>query len=263
MESTPRGLTGPLRCDLALAQVGLARSRTHAKDLIESGVVRVKRDGALRSIDTASFLVLPTDQLSVEDSELTRFVSRAGLKLEAALEHRALGVGGFHCLDIGQSTGGFTDCLLRRGASFVTGIDVGSGQLDRGLKADPRVFAFEELNAREATWIEVIADAIPARGFDLVVIDVSFISLTLVVPEATNPRLKPSRLLALVKPQFEVGPKGLDAHGVVKDPSLLGPVHDKITASVRDRGWNVLDYFPSGLRGKDGNQEFFIYAEKP
>lgn len=263
MESTPRGLTAPLRCDLALAQLGLARSRSHAKELIETGGVQLVREGVTRKVGAASFLVLPTDALHVAPSELTRFVSRAGVKLERALEHLKLDVRDFHCLDIGQSTGGFTDCLLQRGAIHVTGIDVGRGQLDGGLRADARVRVHEEVNARETAWIDSIEASIPARGFDLVVVDVSFISLTYVLPAADEPRLKPARLLALVKPQFEVGPRGLDDHGVVKDPSLLGPVRDKVTASVRDSGWKVIDYFSSGLRGKDGNQEFFIYAEKP
>ncbi|HJV62068.1 MAG TPA: TlyA family RNA methyltransferase, partial [Albitalea sp.] len=190
---------------------------------------------------------------------------RGGLKLEGALKLCQIDVTGMTCLDVGQSTGGFTDALLQRGASRVVGVDVGHGQLHPKMRDDERVHALESINARHLS-ADVLCDAMPAGGFDLVVGDLSFISLSLVIP-ALAPLLRPGgTLLLLVKPQFELQPEYIGKGGLVKDASSFQLVQTRVRQACRDAGLWVRDYIPSPIAGGDGNHEFFVHAtrdEKP
>ena len=184
-------------------------------------------------------------------------MSRGGLKLEGALTAAGIDVSGKACLDVGQSTGGFTDCLLQRGAARVTGVDVGHGQLHDKLRRDPRVTAIEKVNARELTAEQVGSD------FDFVTGDLSFISSTLVLP-AIVPLLKPGGdLLLLVKPQFELQPGQVGKHGIVSDPALYAVVEQRLRDCCAALGLQVRGWYDSAVTGGDGNREFFIHATEP
>jgi 23S rRNA (cytidine1920-2'-O)/16S rRNA (cytidine1409-2'-O)-methyltransferase len=197
---------------------------------------------------------LPDDApLQVIDDAETRWVSRGGLKLDAALATSGIAVAGRRCLDVGQSTGGFTDVLLAHGAAEVVGVDVGHGQLSPKLRDDPRVRVIEGLNAR------AIGDAGLGR-FDLIVGDLSFISLTLVLP-ALAP-LADGDLLMLVKPQFELQPADIGKGGLVKDAAAYPRVEQRIRRACAEAGLEVRDYFASAIDGGDGNREFFVSARR-
>lgn len=201
-------------------------------------------------------------ELALADASESRFVSRGGLKLEAALRHIGLDVRGMVCLDVGQSTGGFTDCLLQHGAARVVGVDVGQGQLHERLRNNPQVLAIEKCNARELSVERLLALGGPqATGpFDCVVGDVSFISQTLIWP-ALVPLLKPGgHLLMLVKPQFELQPEHIGKGGLVKDPASHEQVKQRIRQACQDHGLTLRDYFESAITGGDGNREFFVWA---
>jgi 23S rRNA (cytidine1920-2'-O)/16S rRNA (cytidine1409-2'-O)-methyltransferase len=211
-------------------------------------------------------------------------VSRGGLKLEAALKQTGLNVAGLQCLDVGQSTGGFTDCLLQQGAAFVVGVDVGSAQLHPKLRADPRVLCVEGINARALDAADLVAayeDSTGADGqfdieegedtqagdfepeFDLIVADLSFISQTLVLP-AVVPLLKAGgTLLTLVKPQFELQPGQVGKGGIVKDAAMYVVVEQRLREACAELGLTVTAWFDSPIAGGDGNREFFIAARKP
>ncbi|MEY4283983.1 MAG: rRNA (cytidine-2-O)-methyltransferase TlyA [Pseudomonadota bacterium] len=201
-------------------------------------------------------------ELAVLDVAQTRYVSRGGLKLEGALRTTAWDLTGWRCLDVGQSTGGFTDCLLQHGAAQVVGLDVGHGQLHPSLQQDPRVVCIEGLNARS---VEPLDPRIPkaAQGFDLLVGDVSFISLTLVLP-ALVPMLKADgRLLMLVKPQFELQPQHIGKGGIVRDDALYPVVEQRLRQCCDELGLRVQAWLDSPITGGDGNREFFIQAVRP
>jgi len=206
---------------------------------------------------------LPDDaQFRVTNDDELRWVSRAGLKLEGALDQIALDVTGMHCLDVGQSTGGFTDVLLTRGAATVVGIDVGHGQLHDRLRADARVVALEEVNARELDQ-SPLGEHAPAEGFDLIVADLSFIALSKVVPHLGR-WLKPGgQAWMLIKPQFEGGKDHVGKGGVVKDPAQHARARDMVRRACTDLGWKVHKGFASPIAGGDGNLEFFIWAQSP
>jgi len=244
-----------MRADQLLVARGLAPSRTLAQRLIAAG--RVRADAA--PVRKASESLADDARLLLEPGDDERFVSRGGLKLAGALRSSGLDVRDLVCLDVGQSTGGFTDCLLQAGAARVVGLDVGHGQLHPRLRDDPRVVAIEGVNAR-GIGRAALAGALPPQGVDLVVVDVSFISLTLVLP-ALGPLAAPGgRLLALVKPQFEVGRAGLDRRGIVRSPDLYTQVRAKLSACARECGWAEPQWLESPIRGGDGNREFFIHA---
>jgi 23S rRNA (cytidine1920-2'-O)/16S rRNA (cytidine1409-2'-O)-methyltransferase len=268
-----------MRADVLLVERGLAPSRTAAQRLIAAGHV-FARDGDTRVALTKPGVTPAADTaLEVEASELDRFVSRGGLKLEGALTHVALDVTGSSCLDVGQSTGGFTDCLLQRGAAHVVGVDVGHDQLHARIRSDARVTCIEGVNARtlDAATLAGAALARPASepgdvgsrqrrsyrdGFDLIVADVSFISLTKVLPQWPPLLASGGRVLSLVKPQFEVGADNLARGGIVRDASLYAGVAQSIRAACANAGLRVVDYFASPITGTDGNHEFFVYAEE-
>lgn len=185
-----------------------------------------------------------------------KYVGRGALKLEAALDHFNIDVHGKTTLDIGASTGGFTDCMLQRGAKKVYAVDVGHGQLDWKLRNDPRVIVLEKVNARSLS-----REHIPEL-VDLCVIDVSFISLTLILPNAFDLLTSAGVILALIKPQFELQRSDVGKGGIVRDPGLHRKAQDKIVAFVTHLGHVVTGIVPSAITGADGNQEFFVCMRK-
>jgi 23S rRNA (cytidine1920-2'-O)/16S rRNA (cytidine1409-2'-O)-methyltransferase len=252
------------RIDIYLVEKGFFPSRTKAQDAIKAGSVSLKEGEKIRLITIPSELMdddRPAEIL-IQKSSVDRYVSRAGLKLDRALNFLQLNVEDWNVLDVGISTGGFSDCLLQRGASSIVGIDVGHNQLSLKIKANPRVRLFEGVNAREIHKNENVLKTKPAEGFNLVVVDVSFISLTLVLPSVMQLLHAEGLILALVKPQFEVGPEGLGKNGIVKNEKLYGQVQQKIEECVKSLGGMDIRYFESELEGKDGNKEFFIFFKK-
>jgi 23S rRNA (cytidine1920-2'-O)/16S rRNA (cytidine1409-2'-O)-methyltransferase len=248
------------RADVLLVARGLAPSRTAAQRLIGGGRVDWLR-GERREAVTRPAQELPLDaDVRVAADAADRYVSRGGLKLEGALQHSAIDPSGCVCLDVGQCTGGFTDCLLQHGATRVVGIDVGHDQLHARLRDDPRVVAIEGCNAR-AIGPQTLGETMPDAGFALIVVDVSFISLTLVLPALPALLAGGGTLLALVKPQFEVGRAGLGKGGIVRDAASYPLVEAKIRACCREQHLAVCDYFDSPIGGSDGNREFFIWTE--
>ncbi|MCX8097443.1 MAG: TlyA family RNA methyltransferase [Casimicrobiaceae bacterium] len=245
------------RADVALVERGLAASRTLARRLIEGGHVHMLCGGQRRSVTRPSEVVPAEARLEVDSAPILDYVSRGGLKLAGALAHLKLDVGGLRCLDVGQSTGGFTDCLLAHGAAQVVGIDVGHGQLHPKLACDPRVIAYEGIHARN------LPPELAPGPFDLIVADVSFISLTQVLPICPGRLAPDGRVLALVKPQFEVGRSALGKGGIVRDPARFDEVRQRVCSAAQGLGFDILDYFPSPIAGGDGNREFFLYAQRP
>lgn len=253
---------GMQRADALLVAKGLAPSRTRARQLIEDG--KVQADG--EPVTKAGHLLPGSTLFVVEDDEQSRFVSRGALKLEAALDASELDVTGMTCLDVGQSTGGFSDCLLQRGAARVVGVEVGHGQLHPRLAADPRCITLEGINARQLS-ADLLAEHFPPGGFDLIVCDASFISLRLLMPRWPALLAHGGQILALVKPQFEVGPDKLAKGGVVRDPSLFEWVEDVTHKAAHEAGLAVRGWFESPLIGGgvgniDGNREFLIWMQK-
>jgi 23S rRNA (cytidine1920-2'-O)/16S rRNA (cytidine1409-2'-O)-methyltransferase len=250
-------MTCIMRADQLLVERGLAASRAQAQRLIASGVRWLHPSGGWKSVDKNGD-ELPRDaELQLLDRSEARYVSRGGLKLEGALKVAGVDVAGMRCLDVGQSTGGFTDCLIAHGAAHVTGVDVGHGQLHERLRRDPRVTAIEKVNARELDAARVGSD------YDLVTGDLSFISLTLVMPALVG-LLKPGGvLLMLVKPQFELQPGQVGKRGIVTDTSLFPVVEQRIRACVALLGLPVRGWIESPVTGADGNREFFVHATKP
>jgi len=245
-----------MRADQLILQRGLAPTRSAAQRLIEHGAVRWLGPRGWAVPKKAGEDLPEGCEIEVTDDAELRWVSRAGLKLDAALTHTGLVVTGWHVLDVGQSTGGFTEVLLARGAASVVGVDVGHGQLHERVRADPRVTALEGINARHLE-----AAQLPRASFDLVVTDLSFISLTLVL-DALVP-LAARDLLLLAKPQFELQPGGIGKHGLVNDPVAHGHVRSRMQAACDKRGLVLRDYFESTVAGGDGNREHFVWAQKP
>jgi len=237
------------RLDLVLVARGLAGSREKAQALIMAGDVMVSGQKAVKSGQTID----PEAAISV--SAPPRYVSRGGLKLEAALRCFAVDPKGWVCLDIGASTGGFTDCLLQHGALRVHAIDVGTNQLDWRLRSDGRVRSQEHRNARELSAQDL------GELVELLVCDVSFISVTLLLP-ALVPLLTPAgQMIILVKPQFEVGKGQVGKGGIVRDPALHQAATARVEAAVRGAGFETA-LMPSPILGAEGNKEFLLYARR-
>ena len=251
-----------MRIDQLLVERGLAASRSQAQRLIAGGVKWQQPDGAWRTVVKNRDEVPESAALELLDDAESRYVSRGGLKLEGALKATGVKVSGLRCLDVGQSTGGFTDCLLQQGAAEVVGIDVGHGQVHPRVRDDERVICIEGVNARELMPDdERIPDA--EAGFDVLVGDVSFISLTMVLPGVV-PFLKPGgKLLMLVKPQFELQPENIGKNGLVKDPAMYPVIEKRIRTSLSELGLKVTGWYDSAIDGGDGNREFFVQATKP
>jgi 23S rRNA (cytidine1920-2'-O)/16S rRNA (cytidine1409-2'-O)-methyltransferase len=236
-----------VRLDVMLAERGLAESREKAQALVLAGDVTVDGVPARK----------PGQQVSAEVELKVRnrpaHVSRGGLKLEAAIDSFGIDVAGRVCLDVGASTGGFTDCLLQHGATRVHAVDVGSGQIDWKLRNDARVVLRERLNARYLRFEDI------GELVDLAVCDVSFISATLILP-AIGPLLQPAgEMVVLVKPQFEVGREQVGKGGIVRDPQLHGAACARIEAAVRQMNFET-SVMESPILGAEGNKEFLLYA---
>ena len=247
-----------MRIDQLLVQRGLASTRSQAQRLIGAGV-RCRSAGVWRVIVKNGELVPPDCEIDLQGGAEARFVSRGGLKLEGALAQAGVRPAGWRCLDVGQSTGGFTDCLLQQGAAQVVGIDVGHGQLHARLRADPRVTCLEGLNARHPAELAQHPE-LSRESFDLLVGDLAFISQTLALP-AVVPLLRPGGvLLMLVKPQFELQPGQVGRGGIVADAGLYSQVEQRIRQAHRAAGLLVSDYFASPIAGGDGNREFFVHS---
>lgn len=283
-----------MRIDQLLVARGLASTRSQAQRLIADGVQWRKGD-EWKTVAKNGDEVPEDAPIQLMDDSEARYVSRGGLKLEAALKKVGLSVTGLACLDVGQSTGGFTDCLLQHGAASVVGVDVGSAQLHPSLREDPRVLCIEKVNARALVATDLIAAYAYSTGadgqfsaenegddedgagdedeevsvsefapeFDLIVADLSFISQTLVLP-AVVPFLKAGgTLLTLVKPQFELQPGQVGKGGIVKDDAMYPLVEQRLRDACAALDLTVTDWFDSPIDGGDGNREFFICAHKP
>ncbi|WP_369602124.1 TlyA family RNA methyltransferase [Hahella sp. SMD15-11] len=249
------------RIDKLLVQKGLIASRSLAQQLIRAHAVEVRTGTGWQTV-TRPAAAFPEDTpLRILDHDLLRYVSRGGIKLEGALRHTGLDVHDTLCLDVGQSTGGFTDCLLQHGAAKVVGVEVGHDQLHDSLKADPRIVTLEGINARDM--IDTVRPYLGDQGADLAVMDVSFISQRLVVPEVVECLRPAGHFLALVKPQFELGPEALNDKGIVRDPSRYAELETTTKTLYAEAGMTVLDWFDSPIAGGDGNREFFILARRP
>ena len=248
-----------MRIDQLLVERGLAASRSQAQRLIAGGVKWQLPDGSWRAIVKNRDEVPDGAALELLDDAESRYVSRGGLKLEGALKATGVLVEGLRCLDVGQSTGGFTDCLLQHGAAEVVGIDVGHAQVHSRISQDERVVCIEGVNARELVpGDERIPEAL--EGFDLVVGDVSFISLTLVLPGVVH-LLKPTgQLLMLVKPQFELQPGQVGKGGIVKDDSHFPFIENRVRTALSELDMQVTAWLDSPIEGGDGNHEFFVQA---
>ena len=258
-----RELNGMARADALLVERGLAPSRAVAQRMIEGGRVSWRRGHGDEAVAKSS-LSLPLDaELSVIADEDDRYVSRGGLKLAGALKRSGINPDGLICLDVGQSTGGFTDCLLQAGARQVIGVDVGHDQLHPRLRDDKRVVCVEGVNAREMDAATLGAD-FPPGGFDLIVADLSFISLAKVLPQLPPLLATEGQMLLLIKPQFEVGADNLGKGGVVKDEKLYARVEADFRAAVAVENLKVCGWFNSPLIGGGvgnitGNREFFLW----
>lgn len=237
------------RLDAELVRRGLVRSRTEAQEAVRRGLVRVGGAPAAK----ASSLVGPEEPLELLGPPRP-FASRGGEKLDAALARFGVDPAGRECLDLGASTGGFTDRLLRGGAARVTAVDVGYGQLAWHLRTDPRVLVLERTNARTLT-----PERLPARP-DLIVADLSFISLTLVAPAIARVAAPGADVIALVKPQFEVGREDVERGGVVRDPAAWRRALERVASAFASSGIGPVAAMASPIRGPAGNVEFFLHA---
>jgi len=239
---------GKERLDRLLVERGIVKSRERAKALIMAGKVVVNG----RVVDKAGALIPPDSSIEVKGEDIP-YVSRGGLKLETAIKEFGLDVSGFVCLDIGASTGGFTDCLLKHGARRVYAVDVGRGQLDWSLRRDERVISIERFNARYLTEKEV------PEKVDLITVDVSFISLKKILPVVKR-FLKPDgKVVALIKPQFELSKREVDRwRGVIKDPELHRRAIESVLSFSRSVGLYPEKITVAKPRGPKGNREFLV-----
>jgi 23S rRNA (cytidine1920-2'-O)/16S rRNA (cytidine1409-2'-O)-methyltransferase len=238
------------RLDAELVRRGLATSRTDAQATVAAG--RVLVNGA--PADKPARLVASDDAVVVAGPP-PRFVGRGGEKLDGALTRFAIDVGGRDALDVGASTGGFTDCLLQRGARRVVALDVGHGQLHPRIRADPRVVVLEHTNVRDAT------PALIGGKVDVVAVDVSFISLTVIIPVLVTLCQPGSPMVLLVKPQFEAGRVEVSrGRGVITDPAVHDRVRDEVAAALRAAGCTIAGWMDSPIRGAEGNRELLVHA---
>jgi 23S rRNA (cytidine1920-2'-O)/16S rRNA (cytidine1409-2'-O)-methyltransferase len=251
--AAPRKTEDSVRLDELLVSRGLYATRSRARDAIERGAVAV--DGAV--LTKPGHAVQPSSDIGVADPA-AGYVSRAALKLIAGLDHFGLDPQGSEALDIGASTGGFTQVLLERGAAHVTAIDVGHGQLDQSLRGDARVTVIEGLNARDLT-----AENLGGKSPNFLVCDVSFISLTLALPPALSLAAPSANCVFLVKPQFEAGREAIGKGGILKDPAEGPRIVEKLRAWLDAfPGWRALGVCDSPVAGGDGNREFLLAGVK-
>lgn len=239
---------GKIRLDLWMVENGFAETREKAQSLIMAGDVMI--DG--QRADKAGRFVLPGERVEVRTKP--RYVSRGGLKLEAALRHFAVDIAGAVCADIGTSTGGFTDCMLQHGATRVHCVDTGTGQIDWRLRSDPRVVLHEGFNARNLQ----LADL--GELVDLAVCDVSFISATMIIPAIARVlKAETGRMVVLIKPQFEVGRNQVGEGGIVRDAALHETSCAKVRGCVEESNFTT-QIMQSPIAGAEGNKEFLLYG---
>ena len=243
------------RIDKLLVERGLAESRAKAQAMVMAGIVLVNEQRVAKPSD----LVAPESEIRIKgaDDPTARYVGRGGLKLEAALNEFNVDVENLSCLDVGASTGGFTDCLLQRGALRVVTVDVGHNQLDWRLRKDPRVDVREGVNARYLKQEDF------DYKFDLAVMDASFISATKIMPAIVPLLTNAGRMIVLIKPQFEVGRGEVGSGGIVRDPEKHARVVDEVNRAAIELGLQVRGVIESPIRGGDGNIEFLALYEKP
>ena len=276
-----------MRADLFLVEHGFATTRSQAQRLIGSGVQwRVVVDeeqvaAPWKRVAKNGDEIPEAAEVEVLDNTEAKYISRGGLKLEGALKLTGLDVTGMRCLDVGQSTGGFTDCLLQHGAAQVVGVDVGHGQLHASMREDERVICLEGINARSLTATDLVAacaNQMAATGlndvvddendveidpvFDFLTGDLSFISLTLVLPAVVRLLKANGHLLMLVKPQFELQPGQIGKGGIVRDAEHFEFVEKRLRDCCAELGVDVLGWMQSAIEGGDGNREFFIHGKK-
>lgn len=240
------------RIDKLLVERGLVPSRERAQALILAGKVLVNE----QKVEKAGAVVEQEAVIRLLGEDL-RYVSRGGLKLERALDHWRIDVRGRICMDIGASTGGFTDCLLQHDAARVIAVDTGYGQIDLRFRTDPRVRLLEKTNARYLRREDV------AEAVEFVAMDVSFISATLVLPAviaAAGDTL--ASIVVLVKPQFEVGRERVGKGGIVRDPVAQQDAADRVSKALAELGWRITGVIDSPILGAQGNREFLLYAER-
>ncbi len=238
------------RLDIALTELNLARSRTTAQRIIQEGIVTVNGITAAKaseSVDTDTDIIAVT-----ETPECMKYVGRGGFKLEKAIEHFKIELAGKICLDIGASTGGFTDCMLKNGAEKVFAVDVGKDQLDSSLRDNSKVVSLEQLDIRNAD------DEINSP-VDFISIDVSFISLKHILPEISRFSAKDAEGVALIKPQFENGKQKNGKNGVIKNPKIHQKIVDDICSFAEGIGFTSVKAIPSPIEGGDGNREFLMH----
>lgn len=241
-----------MRLDVFLAENGFAVSRSEAKSLIQSGAVFL--DG--KPLTKPAFDITGQEEKILLDRRMKKYVSRGGNKLEGALLAFKIPVRGRYALDIGASSGGFTDCLLQNGAARVIAADVGSGQLVPSLRSDPRVFVMENFNARYMN-----AEDLPYLP-DLCVMDVSFISATHIIPAVYRSLADHADFICLVKPQFEVGRTGVGKGGIVRDEALRADALRRVSAFAEQYGFAARGSIVSPIPGGDGNIEYLVHFEK-
>ncbi len=250
-----------MRADQLLVERGLAVSRSQAQRLIAAGMSWRVAEGPWKTVIRNRDELPEAAELQLADAAEARYVSRGGLKLEGALKASGIDPAGLVCLDVGQSTGGFTDCLLQHGAARVVGVDVGHDQVHPRIKDDERVHCLEGVNAR-ALQADDLGDELPEAGFGLIVGDLSFISQTLVLPAVVPMLAEGGHLLMLVKPQFELQPGQVGKGGIVRDEAMYPIVRARIEACCKDLGLDVAGWWDSVISGGDGNREFWILGRK-
>ncbi|MEZ5653300.1 MAG: TlyA family RNA methyltransferase [Burkholderiaceae bacterium] len=261
-------MTNGRRADLLAVDTGLARSRTEARRLIDEGRLILRGPGGKRLPLKASTLVADHGALTRDGTAGTDFVSRGALKLAHALRVFSVPVAGRLAADLGQSTGGFTECLLQAGVRLVVGVEVGHGQLAASLRTDPRVFTLEKTHVRDAhreRLAEALDTAIDAgrvrsRGFDLVVVDLSFISQRRVMDAIVALLADDGDLVSLVKPQFELGTGAVDRRGLVRDRAALANLRPAFEAALTGHGMQLCGWTESPITGGDGNHELLMHA---
>jgi 23S rRNA (cytidine1920-2'-O)/16S rRNA (cytidine1409-2'-O)-methyltransferase len=245
-----------MRLDLLLVAEGHAASRERARALILAGRVLVRE----QKVDKPGTMVPEDSPIRLLGQDLP-YVSRGGLKLAGALEHWPIAVTGRGCVDVGTSTGGFTDCLLQRGAAHVTAVDTGFGQIAMKLRNDPRVRLLERTNARFLA-PGALEEGRGEPALTLLTMDVSFISATLLLGPVLASAPELAEAVILVKPQFEAGRGHVGKGGIVRDPEAHQLAIDRVADCVRSLGWQVVETIPSPITGVEGNREFLLYARR-
>lgn len=259
-----------MRIDQLIVERGLAASRAQAQRLIAGGARWRVGLADWKPIAKNGDEVPNDAELELLDASEARYVSRGGLKLEGALAATGLKVVGAQCLDVGQSTGGFTDCLLQHGAARVVGVDVGQGQLHARMREDERVVCVEQVNARHLDATDLIAASVDPASvtgtfdlkFDVIVGDLSFISMTLVLPALVPFLAQDGAVLMLVKPQFELQPGQVGKGGIVRDVALYAAIEQRVRDCCKAQGLQVQAWLDSPIHGGDGNREFFVFARR-